>query len=309
MSQAVAAAMQVKFQNNVEMQLQQTKSVLEMCVETQDDASAEKIKVKDIIGNVQPKEAATRHGDTEYNNRTYDGVWIPKPNELYDADLIDNADTLGTSIDLNSTVTMSCAATIARSRDIRILQGFYAPIISGKEGTVSTPFPAGNELAATIGGASGNQRFNVAKVRAATKFLAQNYVDLALERWMVLTADDNDSLLQEMSVTSSDFKESYKGTVDEEGRVTGLLGWKFAYLELDNPMLGSVPTLATTGGGLRRTPFWVKPGIRFNYWQRLRTMLDKMPGKLGSYQYFAGMTGAATRTQAGMSGTILNVKG
>ena len=74
-------------------------------------------------------------------------------------------------------------------------------------------------------------------------------------------------------------------------------------------LLGSVPTLATTGGGLRRTPFWVKPGIRFNYWQRLRTMLDKMPGKLGSYQYFAGMTGAATRTQAGMSGTILNVKG
>lgn len=301
--------MQVKFQNNVEMQLQQTKSVLEMCVETQDDASAEKVKVKDIVGNVQPKEATTRHGATEYNNRPYDGVWIPKPGELYDADLIDNADQLGTSIDLNSTVVMSCAATIARARDIRILQGFYGSIISGKEGTTTTPFPGGQQIAVTTGGASGAQKMNVAKVRAATKLLAQNYVDLMAERWMVLTADDNDALLQEIPVTSDDFKDSYKGQVDEAGRVTRLLGWNFAYLELDNPMLGGVPALATDGSGYRKTPFWVKQGIRFNYWQRLRTSLDKMPGLLLSYQYFAGMTGAATRTQAGMSGIILNSKG
>jgi hypothetical protein len=38
-------------------------------------------------------------------------------------------------------------------------------------------------------------------------------------------------------------------------------------------------------------------------------MLDRMPGKLGSVQYFAGMTGAATRTQPGMSGIILSAKG
>jgi hypothetical protein len=309
MSQAVSAAMQVKFKNDVEMQLQQSKSVLEGCVTVQDDNGAEKVKVKDIVGNVLPQEGDERHGDTKYGNRSYDGVWIPKPNELYDADLIDNDDTLGTTLDLNGTVVMSCAATIQRAKDRRILEGFYGSIISGKEGTVTTPFPAGQQIAATVGGASGNQRFNVAKIRAATKLLAQNYVDISQERWMVLTADDNDSLLQEIPVTSSDFKMSYKGEVDEQGRVTSLLGWKFAYLELDNPMLGTIPALATDGGGLRRTPFWVKPGIRLNYWQRLRTMLDVMPQKRGSVQYFAGFTGAATRTQAGMSGFILNVKG
>ena len=309
MSQAVSAVMQVKFKNDVEMQLQQSKSVLEGCVTVQDDNGAEKVKVKDIVGNVLPQEGDERHGDTKYGNRSYDGVWIPKPNELYDADLIDNDDKLGTTLDLNGTVVMSCAATIQRAKDRRILEGFYGSIISGKEGTVTTPFPAGQQIAATVGGASGNQRFNVAKIRAATKLLAQNYVDISLERWMVLTADDNDSLLQEIPVTSSDFKMSYKGEVDEQGRVTSLLGWKFAYLELDNPMLGTIPALATDGGGLRRTPFWVKPGIRLNYWQRLRTMLDVMPQKRGSVQYFAGFTGAATRTQAGMSGFILNVKG
>ena len=311
MSQPVSAAMQVKFKNDVELQLQQFKSVLEKCVTVQDDKGAEKVKVKDIVGNAAAQEGDERHGDTKYSNRNYDGVWIPKPNELYDADLIDNDDKLGTTLDLNGTVVTSCAATVERSKDRRILEGFYGSIISGKDGTTTTPFPAGQIIPVTTGGAAGNQKFNVAKIRAATKLLAQNYVDIGpgTERWMVLTADDNDALLQEIPVTSADFKGSYKGEVDDEGRVVSLLGWKFAYLELDNPLLTTIPALATDGSGFRRTPFWVKQGIRLNYWQRLRTMLDVLPQKRGSVQYYAGFTGAATRTQAGMSGIILNVKG
>lgn len=311
MSQAVSAAMQVKFKNDVELQVQQVKSVLEGCVTVQDDNGAEKVKVKDIVGNVLPQEGDERHGDTKYGNRSYDGVWIPKPNELYDADLIDNDDKLGTTLDLNGTVVMSCAATIARAKDRRILEGFYGSIISGKDGITTTPFPAGQTIAVTVGGAAGAQKMNVAKIRAATKLLAQGYVDIGpgTERWMALTADDNDALLQEIPVTSSDFKMSYKGEVDEQGRVISLLGWKFVYLELDNPMLGTIPALATDGSGYRKTPFWVKQGVRLNYWQRLRTMLDVLPQKRGSVQYLAGFTGAATRTQAAMSGIILNQKG
>lgn len=309
MSINVTPAMQVKYKNNVEMVLQQQKPVLLDAVTSQDDASAEKVKIKDLVGNTLPQEADERHGDTKYNNPTYDGVWVAKQNELYYADLIDNADTLGTSIDLQGTSTVSGAGTINRSIDRRILEGFYGSIISGKDGTTTTPFPAGQTIAVTVGGASGAQKMNVAKIRAATKLLAQNYVDLALARYMVLTADDNDALLQELPVTNADFKTSYKGEVDAEGRVVSLLGWRFLYLELDNPQLGPVTTLATDGSGYRKTPFWVKPGVIANFWQRNRTMVDKMPGKLGSVQVFAGTTLAATRTQAGMSGVILNNKG
>lgn len=309
MSINVTPAMQVKFKNNVELTLQQTKSKLEGAVITTNDASAEKVKIKDLVGHVAPQVANERHGDTKYNHRTFDGVWLAKPDELYDADLIDNADKLGTAIELGSSTMMSISSTIARARDQRILEGFYGSIVSGKEGTTTTPFPGGQIVPVTTGGAAGNQKFNVAKIRAATKLLAAGYVDLELPRWMVLTADDNDSLLQEIPVTSADFKESYKGQVDDRGRVVSLLGWNFLYLELDNPLLGTVPALATDGGGFRKTPFWVQGGVVLNYWQQLRTMLDPMPGKLGSVQYFGGMTGAASRTQAGMSGIILNVKG
>lgn len=309
MSINVTPAMQVKYRNNVEIVVQQTKSRLEGAVVAQDDASAEKIKIKDLVGNVAAQVADERHGATKYGHRTFDGVWLAKPNELYDADLIDNADKLGTSIELGSSTMLSIGATIQRAKDQRILEGFYGNIISGKEGTTTTPFPGGQTIAVTTGGASGNQKFNVAKIRAATKLLAAGYVDLELPRYMVLTADDNDSLLTEVPVTSADFKEAFSGKVDDKGRVMSLLGWNFLYLELDNPLLGTVPALATDASSFRKTPFWVQGGLVANYWQRMRTMLDVMPGLLGSVQYFAGTTLAASRTQAPMSGIILNVKG
>lgn len=308
MSFQVPASFQTKFKNNVEMQLQQMSNPLLDAVTVTDDASAEKVKIKDLIGNNAPIEADERHGDTKYNNTGFDGVWLAKPNELYDADLIDNADKLATSIDLTGATTMSQAGTVQRARIRRILEGFYGNIVSGKEGTITTPFPGGNIIPVTAGGASGAQKMNTKKLREANKLLAENYVDTGLQKFMVLTADDNDALLTEVPATSSDFKAAYGGMV-ENGHLKSLLGWNFIHLELDNPLLGTVPALATDGSGYRKTPFWVKPGLVANFWQRLRTMIDPMPGKLGSTQVFAGTTLAASRTQAGMSGIILNEKG
>lgn len=308
MSINVTPAMQVKYRNNVEMVLQQQQSQLERAVTIQDDSSAEKVKIKDLVGNTLPQEDDERHGDTKYNNPTYDGVWIPKPNELYYADLIDNADKLGTSIDLQGTSVMSGAGTINRARDRRILEGFYGPIISGKEGTTSTAFPGGQIIPVTEGGAAGAQKMNVAKLIAANKLLAQGYVDATAEKWMVLTADDNAQLLTEVPATSADFKASYGGVVNG-GMLVSLLGWNFVQMELDNPMLSTIPALATDGTGYRKTPFWVKPGLVANYWQRSRTMVDPLPQKKGSVQVFAGTTVAASRTQPGMNGIILNQKG
>lgn len=308
MSIHVTAAMQSKYKNNVEMALQQQKPKLLDAVVTQDDASAEKIKIKDIVGNTMPNEADERHGDTKFNNPTYDGVWLGKPNELYYADLIDNADKLGTSIDLQGTSVTSGAGTINRSIDQRILQGFYGPVISGKEGTITNAFPGGQVVPVTVGGASGPQKMNVAKLIAADKMLAQGYVDEELEKWMALTADDAAQLLGEVPATSADFKGAYGGEF-RDGKIMRLLGWNFKHIELDNPMLGPVPALATDASGYRKTPFWVKGGLVANFWQRSRTSIDPRPDKLGSAQVFAGTTVAATRTQPGMSGIILNEKG
>lgn len=309
MSFFVTPAMQLKYKNNVELVLQQTKSMLMDKVTVQNDTSADKVKIKDLIGNTTPNEASERHGDTRYNNPTYDGVWVSKPNELYYADLIDNADRLGTSIDLQGASTMTGAATVARAKDQRILEGFYGSVISGKDGTTTTAFPGGQIIPVTTGGASGAQKMSTAKLRAATKLLLQGYADLpGLQRWMILTADDNDALLTEVPATSADFKESFSGVVSN-GLVQSMLGWNFVHMELDNPLLGTIPGLATDGSGYRKTPFWAKQGVVANVWQDLNTSVDKMPGKQLSIQVYAGTTLAATRTQPGYSGIILNAKG
>lgn len=305
MSFSVPASFQVKYKNNVEMVLQQQKPMLMDAVTVQDDSSAEKVKIKDLIGNNNPQEADERHGDTKYTNTTYDGVWLAKSNELYHAALIDNADKLATTIDIQGTETMTGAGTINRSFDRRVLEGFYGNIISGKDGTTLTPFPAGQTVAVTIGGAAGAQRMNVAKLRAANKLLMQGYVDMTLPRYMVLTAEQNDDLLTEVPATSEDFKAAFGGVVDE-GILKRLLGWTFIPMELANPALGPVAALSLDGSGYRKTPFWVKPGLVTNFWQRSRTSIDVLPQKLGSVQVFAGTTLAASRTQPGMSGIILN---
>jgi hypothetical protein len=308
MSFHVPASFQTKYKNNVEMALQQQKSMLlEATVQT-DDASAEMVKIKDIVGNTAPNEADERHGDTKYNNPTYDGVWLGKPNELYYADLVDNADRLATMIDLEGTSVTSGAGTVNRARDQRVLEGFYGSVQSGKKGDVSTPFPSGNIIPVTSGGATGAQKMNTKKLREANVLLGQNYVDKSLKKFMILTEEDNDALLSEVPATSSDFRGAFGGVV-EDGVLRRLLGWNFINLELDNPLLGPVPDLATDASGYRKNPFWVWGGLVTNHWQRLRTSIDPVPQKLLSRQIFAGTTLASSRTQAGMSGIILNQKG
>ena len=305
MSMQVNTTATYQFQNNVELQLNQTKSALIDTVEMQ-DAKGEKIAIRDIFGNVMPQVANERHGDTRYVNTPHDRVWLSKPDELYFADLVDNADQLATEIDLQGGYTMTAMATINRSWDDQILTGAYSPIISGKDGTTTTAFPAANIVPVTTGGASGAQHMNVAKMRAANVMLMQNYVDVQQPKFMVLSAIQIDDLLSEVPATSADFKGAYGG-VFENGVLQKFMGFNIIPLELHNPSLRSYTQgLTVDSNGYTKTPFWVKSGIRLGVWQRLRVSVDRLPTKLFSTQVFAGTTVAATRTQAGKVGIILN---
>jgi hypothetical protein len=306
MSSQVPASFQSKYQNNVESVLQQTVSMLLPAVEVTDENGADKIKVTDLIGNADGQEATERHGDTKYADTPHDGIWLPKKPEIYYAELVDNDDQLSTGINLEGSYTKEGANVVARARDRRVLEGIYGNVISGKDGTIVTPFPAAMTVPVTVGGASGPQRFNVAKLRAANMLLAKNFVDTAEQRYMAITAEQSDDLLSEITVTNEDFQKAYGGRVDENGRVIELLGWKFIPLELSNPKLGPVPVLSVDASGYRKNPFWVRSGVRVNFWDRLRTDVSPVPTKQLTKQVWAGTTLAATRTQAGKVGIVLN---
>ena len=290
------------------MQQQQSPIIQAGAVVVGSETGAEKIKVKDIVGNTKAKEATERHGRTEWGNRDYNGIWIPKPNELYDADLVDNADELATAISLSGTATMAAAGTIKRAKTRRLLEGFYGSSISGKHGTIVTAFPGGNIIPVTAGGSSGPLPMNTKKLREAKKLLGENFVDKTLKRWMVLTEEDNDALLDEVPATSEDFKRAFGAEVDENGNLIRMLGFNFIHEELDNPLLDTIPDLSTDANGYRKTPFWAQGGLIANSWQDLRTEVGKIPELRFSTGYLAGTTIGATRAQDGMSGIILNAK-
>ncbi|MED5545630.1 MAG: phage capsid protein [Pseudomonadota bacterium] len=304
---SVENTQQLKYQNNLEMELQVQTSPLEAAVTVQSDASASKIKIKDLVGNGEPQEDDEREGTTKWQRTTFDGVWIPKPNELYYAEIIENADQLQTAIGLQGAATKNGSGVVNRAKTRRILEGFYGNRISGKEGTTVNAFPAGSYIDVDTGAAAA-AKMNTAKLRGANKFLTQNYVPDEAERYMVLTADDNDALLTEVPATSADFTAAYQG-VFNKGKIMSMLGWNFIHLELDNPLLKTVPDLATDGNGYRLNPFWVKPGLVLNFWQALRAEVGKLPERRFMRGVLAGTTCAASRTQEGMTGIIRNVKG
>lgn len=305
----VSNADQVAFRNNVELQLQQGANMALMeAVVWDSQTGAEKIKVKDIFEAKRAKSASERNGRTVWDDPTNDGVWLAKPDELYEAFLIENADQLKTTISLNGAATMITAQTLNRARIQRVLEGFFAPIISGKQGLTSTAFPAAAEIAATVGGASGAQPMNTKKLRQAKLYLREGFVDPTAQAYMILTAEDNDALLDEVPATSTDFQRAFGAKVDDMGNLISMLGFKFIHLELDDPNLATIPALATDGSGYRRNPFWVKGGLVGNYWQQLRSKVGEVPELRFNQGTLGGTTLAATRTQAGRCGTVKCLK-
>ncbi|MBT0667023.1 hypothetical protein HT136_01405 [Novosphingobium profundi] len=303
---SVENTQQLKYQNNLEMELQAQTCPLEAAVTVSDDASSSKIKIKDLVGNGEPQEDDEREGDTKWQRTDFDGVWIPKRNELYYAEIIENSDQLQTSIGLQGAATKNGTGVINRSKTRRILEGFFGNRISGQDGTTVNAFPASSFIDVDVGGAAATG-MNTDKLIGANTFLTENYVPDEAERFMILTAQDNAKLLKEVPATSSDFKGAFGGTF-MNGKIMSMLGWTFIHLELDNPLLGPVPGLATDANGYRLNPFWVKPGLVLNYWQRLRAEVGKIAQKRFMPGVLAGTTCAASRTQEGMTGIIRNLK-
>lgn len=309
MSDTVNVTATAAYQNNIEMVLQQSKAQLLDAVEVQEGLNAEAEAVKDLVGNAMPQEADERYGDLKETGVNHDRIWLTKPNELYFMEYVDGADQLGTTIGLTGAYTMAGTATINRSWDDQILLGIYSGILSGKTigSATLTPFPNGQVVPVTTGGAAGPQRFNTAKLRAAGKILDKGFVDPLEKRYMVIDAEQNDDLLSEVPATSADFKGAFGGEFDN-GKIKRMLGFEFIHLELNNPLLrvASKFGLTTDANGYTKNPFWARSGVRLGIWQKVRTAIKDQPSKVNTSSVFAGTTIAATRTQAGKVGIVLN---
>jgi transcriptional regulator of nitric oxide reductase len=134
------------------------------------------------------------------------------------ADLIDDQDKIRLLSDPTSVYAKAAAAGIGRAMDDVIISAFNASASTGKSGSTSTAFDSNNIVAHSSAG------LTVAKLISAKKILDQNSVDPSITRYIVVSPEQIEDLLNTTSVTSSDFntvKALATGTVDS------FVGFKF----------------------------------------------------------------------------------
>jgi len=294
------------FTNNVQLALQQKTSKLAPYA-MQQSLTGKLVEVQNLVGSSLPQRATTRFGATKYNDTPHTRRWVGKTPEYYFAEPVDTADQLMAVIGLEGSYTTAAAATIARSRDMAWLEGFYGTAQTGETGATLVGFAAANIVAVDVGAAAATG-LNIAKLRAAQKVLRTNLVDLdSEEAWMVVTAEQVEDLQSQVEVQSSDFNKVDGPGFNRDGKLTKLLGFNFIEMQYgDAAVVGDdIAAITLQSAGVRRVPFWVKSGMCVNTWDPMRMFIDRLPGNQQMTQVWAGTTLAATRTEEGKCGQVL----
>ncbi len=215
MSTQINTAFVNQFSANVTMLSQQMGSLLRSTVDTE-TVTGEKAFF-DQVGSAAAAVRTTRHADTPMMETPHSRRMVTLQDFEY-ADLIDDQDKIRMLSDPTSVYAKAAAAGIGRAMDDVIITAFNASASTGKSGSTSTAFPAGNIVA------HGSAGLTVAKLISAKKILDQNSVDPSINRYIVVSPEQIEDLLNTTSVTSSDFntvKALATGTVDS------FVGFKF----------------------------------------------------------------------------------
>lgn len=223
-------------------------------------------------------DVTTRLGDSP----NVDGDYVRRRGNMGDVEwgrLIDKFDMLKMLIDPTSTIIEGATNALGRKLDDKIVTGFFADAVEGKDGTSTVVFPAGNQIAVNEG-ASSNVGLTIPKLRKARKLLRQAEVDLAAERPRIaVTAIQLDDLLANTEVTSADYN-TVKALV--KGEVDTFMGFDFVHSE----------RLSVDASGYRRLPVWVPSGMVLGVGMEPKAAVAPRPDKrFMPYAYFSASWG------------------
>jgi hypothetical protein len=236
------------------------------------------------VGATAARKRNGRYVPIDPANTPTDRPWVYPVDYDWD-DLIDNADKLRMLIDPTSTYTVNGVSAMNRAKDDEIIAAFFATRNTGETGSTQTAFPAGQQVADTVGAGSATG-LNVAKLRAGKKLLMAADIDLDSEEiWCAVSAAQHDNLLNEVQIVSTDFNDR---PVLVDGKVTRFLGINFIHTE----------RLPLNGSSERRVPLWVKSGMHLGIWEDIKTDVSQRKDLSGlPYQVYLQGTFGATRLE------------
>jgi hypothetical protein len=309
MVDAVNTTAIVTYQNNMQLALQPMGGELvDACLNWDLAGKGELVDLEDFFGAVQTVTVRDRHVPQIPTDGTQDRVWLAKPQPDYYDKLVNKQDQLAAGIELQGGYVMQGSAAIKRYWNQQFLTGFFSARQTGKTGTVVSAFPAGQVVPVNAGwGAGGSNHMNVEKFLQARQLLMLGNADFNQEdAYIILTPIQITDLLREVQVTSDEFK-ALGGAMSPDGKkLLRFLGFNIIELNLADPFYAN--RIDTTFGvaNQRRNPFWLKSGVGIGFWERLFTDITIRSDLHYETQVYARSCGAATRTQDGLSGYILN---
>ena len=274
MSTQITAAFVNQFSSNVSMLSQQMGSLLRGAVDTE-SVTGEKAFF-DQIGESAAIARTSRHGDTPLVETPHSRRMVTLTTYEW-ADLIDDSDKVRMLIDPTSSYARAAAAAMGRAMDDTIITALGGAAKTGKEGTTSTAFPSGQKIA------HGSAGLTVAKLVSAKKLLDAQSVDPSIPRYIVVSPEQIEDLLNTTSVTSSDFN-TVKALV--QGDVDTFVGFKFITSNRLND-----------DGTSRLCYAWAQDGCKLAVGKDVMARIDERSDKSYSTQVFYCATFGSTRME------------
>jgi hypothetical protein len=180
-------------------------------------------------------------------------------------------------IDPTSTYAQAAAAAMGRSMDDEIITAALGASKTGKSGSTSTSFDSNNQIA------NGSADMTLAKLIEAKKILDSNDVDPSIRRYIAVSPAQIESLLNNTTVTSSDYN-TVKALV--QGEIDTFLGFKFI-----------VSNRLSKEGNIRSCFAWAEDGIKLAVGKDVMARIDERSDKSYSTQVYYCATFGATRME------------
>lgn len=275
MSTQVTTAFVQQFSANISMLSQQMGSLLRSSVDVE-SVNGEKAFF-DQVGSAAAVLRTSRHADTPLVDTPHSRRMVTLSDYEY-ADLIDDADKVRLLVDPTSTYSRAAAAAMGRAMDDVIIAAALGTAKTGKDGGTSTALPSGQKIA------HGSAGLTLAKLLSAKEILDANSVDPSIPRYIVVSPKQISDLLNNTTVTSSDFN-TVKALA--QGELSSFVGFNFIVSN----------RLTTDSNSDRQVIAFASDGIKLAMGKEPQARIDERADKSYSTQVYYCQSIGATRME------------
>jgi len=275
MSTQITTAFVNQFSANVQMLSQQMGSLLRNAVDVE-SVNGEKAFF-DQVGSAAAVKKTSRHADTPLIDTPHSRRMVTMSDFQY-ADLIDDQDRVRLLIDPTSTYGRAAAAAMGRAMDDEIISAALGTALTGKDGSTSTVLPSAQKIAVASSG------LTIAKLVSAKEILDAASVDPSIPRHIVVSPKQISDLLNNTTVTSSDFN-TVKALA--QGEINTFVGFNFIVSN----------RLTTDGSGDRQVIAFASDGIKVAMGKEPTAKIEERADKSYATQIYYCQTMGATRME------------